>query len=390
MRVFVCDPGVTSHVGHHYTLNRNIGDALRRHGIDARILVDRAIDHAVAIELGATPYFTPVPFDPADYDPLCGWMENFFDCAASQRRDLEHLDAGRDDILLWHSGCHRQLLAVADWLRDRADTDRPTVVMLFGSNGAIGRTGEVQSSVALCLRYAGRHLPRGGQALILAAQDEAPARPHRFLFNHPVEVMPCPYTGVPRQRERPAVIGFLGHQRPDKGARLLPEIVRELKTGLSRHLTVLIQDSGTENWTNGTMTMLNALGAELHHQVSYDDWPAFVDRIDLLVLPYDPDSGGANHSTVATEAVCHGIPAVVPAATGAEDFMHRWGAGHESFEGWDPAAVLAAIERLLQHYPDRAASSYQAALRWQDDQGPDALVTALMDRHARRNRSESP
>ncbi|MDR3736810.1 MAG: glycosyltransferase [Acidobacteriaceae bacterium] len=384
MRVFVCDPGVTSLIGHHYTLNRNIGDALRRRGVDTRILVDQTLDPVVVHALGATPYFTPVPFDLANLDPLCGWMENFLDCAVSQHRDLERLDADRDDVLIFHSGCHRQLLAVADWLRDRAEAERPTVMMLFGANGAISRTGEIQSSVALCLRYAGRRLPKDCQALTLAAQDEAPARPHRFLFNHPVEVVPCPYTATPRRRQHPLVIGFLGHQRPDKGARLLLEIIRGLKSGPNRDLSILVQDSGTENWADGTMTMLSAAGAELQHQVSYEEWPDLVDRIDLLVLPYDPNSGGANHSTVATEALCHGIPAVVPAATGTEDFMHRWGAGFDSFENWNPDAILSAIQQSLAHYPDRATLSYEAALRWQDSQGPDALVTVLLERHARR------
>lgn len=376
MRVYLCDPGLLNETGHHASLNGVIAAEFRRRDIEVRLLAHQRINPDLAQSLEAEPLFSIYPYEKRFVDPLTGWLENFLTGAAAIAADLRRLDCGPGDLMLWHSTYDHQLLGIADWLRGHSAP--PVVAMLFGSDAGLTRDGTPKSAPTTLFRYAVKQLPDNGR-VFLAAQDEAPARNHQILFDRHVAVFPCPYDGKSRYRRRGQVLGFVGHQRVDKGLHLIPAIARALLSPVGRDLRLLVHNSGMNPDFTEPADILRGLGAlVLHQSISAREWEDVLDTCDALIVPYDPDSGAAHHSSIVTEAVSHGIPLVVPAATGVADFAHRWGAGFETFDAWTPDSIAAATFRLLDRFAEHAASSYLAAQRWQTSQGVAAFADHLL------------
>ncbi|MDR3514567.1 MAG: hypothetical protein P4M00_02040 [Azospirillaceae bacterium] len=116
MSVLICDPGFTWAAGHHLSLNRALLGGFRRNGIETHLLTHRGLDAKLVSELDATPVFENHPATNHSNDPLCNWMENLFWNAEMLAKTLSRIVTGPGDVMLWHSTCHSQLLAVAKFL----------------------------------------------------------------------------------------------------------------------------------------------------------------------------------------------------------------------------------------------------------------------------------
>ncbi|MDR3735600.1 MAG: glycosyltransferase [Acidobacteriaceae bacterium] len=379
MRVLICDPSFNWAGGHHLSLNRALVAAFRRAGVETHLLAHRALDPALVAALGATPFFETHPATGHSTDPLCDWLEDWFWNAEMLSGSLARFPVRPDDVMLWHSTCSRQLLAVAGFLAALPPAARPVTVMLFGSNSGI--TADGPSRVSVMLRFAVRRLPADAPVLF-AAQDTAPARSAGVALDRSVMVFPCPYDGEVRLRTACRRIGFLGHQRVEKGIDHLVALTQGLRAA-DRDLDVVVHDSGPDLEQSGAAARLRALGAVVETgSVTPDRWRELLNSCDILMAPYDPASGAANHSAIVTEAVAWAIPAVVPGNTGVADFMAQWGGGYESFTGWTAPAILGAIDRLRAGFPLQARHSLAAAERWRDTQGTDRFAQTVLDRAA--------
>ncbi|MDR3514568.1 MAG: glycosyltransferase [Azospirillaceae bacterium] len=235
--------------------------------------------------------------------------------------------------------------------------------------------------IASMLRFASRRMPPDARVLF-GAQDDAPARSAGIALDRPVTVLPCPFDGEPRLRTECRRIGFLGHQRPEKGIDHLVALTQALRQR-DATLSVLVHDSGFDLEQSGAAETLRGLGAEVEiGPVTPGQWQALLQSCDILMAPDDPLSGPANHSAIVTEAVAGAIPVIVPAATGAADFVRRWNGGHETFADWTVPGIAAAVERLQGNFTAQAQRSLAAADAWQNTQGADRFAQVLLDQAA--------
>lgn len=149
------------------------------------------------------------------------------------------------------------------------------------------------------------------------------------LGQYSFRTVPVPVDSTPVATARGGraefTIGYLGDARDEKGYGLLPQIVEDFKrsSACERSIRFLIQANfntpGGEPESRIAKELLRQYPTTLVQLVegpfASDRYAALLRQIDVMLVPYKPDSYIARSSGVLAESIAAGIPAVVPAGT---------------------------------------------------------------------------
>ncbi|MBV9521557.1 MAG: glycosyltransferase [Alphaproteobacteria bacterium] len=398
MRFHYLDPGLKSELGHHANSCRLITGALRDRGIATSIRAFLDIEPKLRDELGAQPHFRHFTYRHFDRDPICGWLTGFHGGAESTRQDLAKLAIAKDDIVYLNSAQPAQLMAIVQWLAGMPETALPTVIMEFGTepgletrieDGALrlATKDPREDPRAPLFRFAALQIPPAlGRRLRLMTFDRASSEVYAMLLGRPVGTLPLPHHAVTSRRsrvgQRPVTIAVLGHQRPDKGYALVPEIARILLRSRT-DLRLLIHNGAPEAMPAVQQAVRELAGGE--PRIAVDErvagpqsWAELLERSDLILCPYQPQRFVASYSAVVAEALANAIPSVVPEATSLAKLVAEFGGPGVTFAGFDAAAIAAAALRALDGFDRYAQLALAASERWQRMCGPDRLAAALL------------
>jgi glycosyltransferase involved in cell wall biosynthesis len=291
-----------------------------------------------------------------------------------------------------------QLLALASWLLRLSPDRRPSVLLEFGTEPGveiridddgpmIGLPDLRDDPRAVLYRFAARSLRAGELSRFrLATFEPDSSAAYAALLDVDVAVLPFPHHAVGKSESRigrrPVTVAILGHQRPDKGYHLVPEIVRRLL--LRRADARLLVHNGAPEGMRDTQDALrdiarNDTRLRLDERTADDVlWRQLLSQADLIVCPYDPVRFATSYSAVAVEAIAYGIPLVVPAKTALSRLLTEFGEPGTTFASPDPESIGRAIEQALERYDDIASRALKAAGEWERQNGPRPLVDAML------------
>jgi glycosyltransferase involved in cell wall biosynthesis len=401
MKVFYADPGLRDNLGHHANSCRLICRELQRRGIEVVVLSMAGIPPELQAELKAIPLFRAYTYWQTDGDPISGWLNCFDRSARETEEDLHRLrNIETDDLLYLNSAQPAQFLALVRWSQSQPQGRRPHVVLEFGTDPGVDLEASGDAGMltlrprdyrfdprAMFYRFAAGQLTE--QALPrfhMRTFDSGSSAIYAALLARPVGVLPllqCAEANIQgRVGRRPITVSVLGHQRPDKGYHLMPEIAR-LLLAHEPNIRLLIH--------NGAPAVMQKVQAELRAHASVETriilneetagpelWGDLLGRSDLILCPYESARFVGSYSAVAAEAVAHAIPIVVPAGTSLSRLVDAFGGPGTTFARFDPASIVAATQQALRDFDAIAGRAVTAAERWDATMGVENMVSALL------------
>jgi len=173
---------------------------------------------------------------------------------------------------------------------------------------------------------------------------------------------------------------YLGDARTEKGYAVLPQIATALKTDLSSGRVRMILQSnfnvpGGEPGIRAAREFLSTLPniTLLHEAVMDDEYNKYLLSADLILLPYQPERYISRTSGILAEAICAGLPAVVPQGTWLSDQVRRRGAG-VVYEGLDLNGAARAVRDALSSLDSLQARAQERRAAYARFHRPERLV----------------
>jgi glycosyltransferase involved in cell wall biosynthesis len=399
MHFYYLDPGLRNDLGHHANSCRLITGELRDLGVGLSVFAHTAIEPALRAELRAAAHFRRHTYTAFDFDPVAGWLTSFTLAATDTAHDLARLPPpDPDDIVYLNSAQAPQLMAMLTWMRGLPHGRTPHVMIEFGTDPGVDlerAPGGVRVVVrdvrrdprAVLYRHAASLLNDVDRSrLHLFTFDSRSSQLYGFVLKTGVGVLPLPHIARTEVRSRvgakPVTVAVLGHQRPDKGYALVPDIVERLLE--QRPDIRLLIHNGAPNEMAETQLKVRAL-LDGRPQITVDErlagpeiWQGLLRQSDLILCPYPAWRFASAYSAVAAEAVACAIPLVVPAYTTLSELVERYGGGGTTFATHDAPAIVAAVIEALDRFDELAGIADRGALRWHATMGARSMVKALL------------
>jgi glycosyltransferase involved in cell wall biosynthesis len=396
-RLVYVDPGLRDNLGHHANNCRAIVGESRSRGIDTTILAFRGIDADLRTELRAIAFFRVMTPWMNDGDPICGWLNAFHVGAEATREDLSRIgDIDANDIVYLSSALPAQLMGLVGWMASLAPNRVPHAVVEFGidpgidpqpgGNGAFSIRDPRFDARATLFRFTALRIPaRIAPRLHMMTFDENSSAAFKALMGKPVGVLPTPrIAAAPRNRRgrRPITVAVLGHQRPEKGYQLMPEIAQRLLQS-DREIRVLCHnaDPGGMKEIQQALRALAATDPRLivDERLAGDQvWAQLLEASDLIICPYTSSRFAISYSSIAVEAVANGIPLVVPAGTTMARLMQEFGGAGAVFDRPEPSSIVTATRRALDRFDQLAEIAEVGVSLWAQIHGPRNLLDAML------------
>lgn len=179
------------------------------------------------------------------------------------------------------------------------------------------------------------------------------------------------FTG-PRPLSATPLVLFPGGMRPEKGFVESCAVAARLERELGRELRVVLRAYEPPNVPKGMVAVRDSLSGT-SVEVATEDlddaaFARFMDKADLIVLPYKSEAFRERTSGLLIDAMLLGRPVVVLEDTWLADIAVRAGFGVAAKD--DPDSILAAIRFALDHHAELCAaavryrSTYLASESW--------------------------
>lgn len=356
MKIALLDPGLESPRGHHFDLDLRLARAFgeQGHEVEAHGWVEmppafQAMAASEGLVLkGTFRVKTYAPISPGRV-PIDAYEE----MARSTAVDLASVPPA--DLWYWPTLAPYQLAAAVQ--------NGSSVRQLGGVWWTPRFPHEVGALMwSRCVRSLAEHPRR----IVVGAYDEVIGRAYRS-YSPELEMvqLPCPHDGA-RKIDHPSElrsIGFFGHQRPERGVDLLPQLVTTL---LQRNYQVVVQDSG------GTLSQKRG-HPHLRILPYVNDFAAEMARCDLVVWPSRWMYYTQCFSGVVSECIATGVPVIVPSGCLPADLVARYGCAM-LFHDYSPEGILGVVEDAAADFPLHVARARKAAIEWHRVNGTRRLV----------------
>jgi glycosyltransferase involved in cell wall biosynthesis len=410
MEVIFVDNGLIGKGEHSYSLIKAVGARLTCCGVGYRAFGMKSIDPMIVAEIGALPHFSR-SFYESEGPTLSELLLRIaalasgraFDATPSERASARVLNASYerdlaalppeiwspDKLIVAPAISQNQIVGLIRTLRAKAVGERMRIVcqLMFAPNwtpwGRNGKLGQSLYQEAFALAR-----PMIGKALFFTTENEAIAGLYRDQYGIETSILPAPFgDSVPAApcSGRP-IFGFFGYSKCEKGFHLLPIAIEICRArGLDANFTVQLQHGGWEPATVAAERALRQIpGVRLVEGVlGHKEYTAETDRIDAMLLPYDPVLFGFRGSGIFTQSVAAGRPVVASAGTFAGACIASGEAEGEVFSSQNSAALAGAIMRLHGRLDDSKRRAAKLAKAFAHKHSAKAYVDVLLEHAAR-------
>ena len=399
--VVYLDAGLLHYFGHHAQACRTIRKSFRKQGINPKVVTStHTTDPRIIRDISPIQHFTTWSYEyEMLHTPLSSEIQsNYYLSMSKCIREFAILDCFLKPAVIFLATAHGPISeAAVAWLSCCRPNNRPVVILEFAhpmemrvtpqdNTFDFGLLEPEESVMSWMYRSLGARIAAVPSLPVgLVAPGACMAWASARVTGLPVDNLGMPQTGVTNPRKRggkEVVIGFFGHQRRNKGFHLLPELV-PLIMAAHPNVRILVHNGVPEDEkeictsldgiaaaTGRLETVWGALDAQTYAEV--------MDRIDLMVLPYQPEVYIIVSSGLHSEALANGIVTVVPAGTSLEMQRQEVAGGGVSFAPWSVDAILSAIGQALEQFDELAMAAWQSASRWGQISGPDCYVDRLL------------
>ena len=366
-RIFLCDPNLKGVGGHYLPYAEAFGQAAMRLGLDLVIAASRT-----AI-IPTSPYKIRADFEkdywaemrcPDGTDPFINIAVQASAFHVTLRRLMAEESIAPTDVMFFPYVNLVEAAGIAS-LAEQAGETMPRTVLLFR------RDVNEQGTDAGVGSRAGRTLLRATLARLRAADPHKRVRfftdsdnltedyveaTHQFFQTAPIPVDESLRPPVEPAPRTPLTLAYLGDARLEKGYQLLPLVATRIEAQLrAGSVRMLLQSNfNTPGGERGLADVRQQLAAFPNisfydEGLSQTDYLSILREADLVLLPYNSEQYVSRTSGILAEAICAGVPAVVPRQTWLAEQITKAGAG-VTFDFFDspsfPTAVADAIARI--------------------------------------------
>jgi hypothetical protein len=379
-RLYLFDPNLKNAAGHYLGYAGRVAEAAKALGIDPVIVASTQADSRIArirlLPALALDYWQEMcPAHGEDpHDHLSRSAERLAETLDEIQRNEELSD---DDVLFFPYVNLAEVIGLSRWRRRSGII--PRTVLLFrrdldeqGIDAAVGaRSGATLLRQAL----SDLHTSPGHERIRLLTDSDNLTEEHAQAMRRRFQTAPIPVDpalSAPRKRSHnqhdvPTLL-YLGDARTEKGYPTLAVIAHALGSALAEGRVRMILQSnfniaGGEPGIAAARNFLASLPnvTVLRNPINEDQYNEYLLTSDLVLLPYQVDRYISRTSGVLAEAICAGVPAVVPQGTWLADQVRRYGAG-VIYNGIEPnGASQAVIETLKSLETYRARSGDRRA-----------------------------
>ncbi|MBN9491402.1 MAG: hypothetical protein J0H44_29560 [Alphaproteobacteria bacterium] len=416
MKILYIDTGLRYPDGHLASSALSLPPAFRRLGHQVTILGHRDLAPGLQREIGALPFFRIYTWQKTSPDPLVGWMVDFAKYVNFTVADLHHAwqQFGPFDFVYVNTARPVQLAATGLWLKEGFPNRgaAPAIVVqlgttpaLFRSQGPSGSVFSLRDPSTLLHRYATNLVDKEWmEQITLVAVNRTIAEEYSYIVDLPVVPVTAPEE-LPAARQRTSTgaltLGFMGHQRIDKGYEFLPDLISLL---LSKHarLRFIVQHSDPDGRSQAEPERMARVTAQLRSLADRASnielilkpatgaaWFSLIDRCDIVALPYEPANYVDSYSAILGEALASGAVIVAPAGTTMADEITRAGGVGTTFNDWTVESVATAIDEAVERFADLAQRASVGGRAWRKKHGPDAYVSAVIEAAGFSNKSNA-
>lgn len=386
------DQNLKSAQGHYLGYAAAVAGAADRCGIQPIIVGHRDVDPSTGATLDVRPALARTYWQELAAPPGLDPYQHFADGALALADAVEQVcaDAGADagDVLFCPNANLVHAMAAARFA-DRLGDRLPRVALLFrrdcSEQGRLAGLGSRIGSALLRQALADLHAaPGASRVRLLTDSDElsddySEATGRRFQ-TAPIPVDPRLGARPASGDRRPTTLIYLGDARAEKGYDLLPAVAAALSGELREGRVRLIAQSNF-NLPGGEPGIAAARAELARHPnvvlleepLSQDEYVAWLGESDLALLPYRPDDYVARTSGILAEALCAGLPAVVPGGTWLSGQVRRHGSGRV-FVGHEAGVFVEAVLDSLKDLPGLSAAARERRLAYARFHNPARLV----------------
>ena len=320
--------------GHHLWEARAMTSELVRRGNKVRLFTTtEAPDPAEYPGVEIVPTFTLNLYARMSDDPMWSALENFIVHNRSFHRDLSRVDLAlfEDSVTVFPTLSENQILGLIRWLEQFPNEKRPRVAIGLRTPQEFSPTNSrAQFYLDLFKAYQAK---QGSDIAVFCRTARSAAMTEKYV-GVKASVFPvlAPERLLARRAHAPTtganamVVSFVGGARAERGAALLPEIVKRCA---SPSVQFFIQVRSDFDFPIDNL--LRALSGHPHVRV-YDGPMPREDYYDIIansisLLPYEPEKYHWRDSGVYHEAKMLDAPVLVTAGTWMEDDVKALGNG---------------------------------------------------------------
>lgn len=339
--------------------------------------------------LKAQAVLRPTQYMAHSTDKYCGYLEDFNIASTMTEYNLFTNLKGKvepSDIVFVHTSDPKIVRGLAAWYFSLTEDKRPHLCLKFQNHCYRYVVTEYKALVQSVFRLALK--PFIGQPKVhYAASNKLIASQIKLLAQKPCLVFPVPLQlEVPakpfrsRRDKKRLRIGYAGEGREEQGVGLLPDVIEAI---LAAHPDVdFVVQLGCRYADNVTLLRLHGFGDRVELDESCyvgSDFHTLLSSFDALLLPYRPHKYIERSSQVVIEAICLGLPLLVPVGTSLALEVKQFDCGYSLIRQHDAASVVAAIEHFLEHHDALARKSAEAATKCAAFHCGSTLVDMLLE-----------
>jgi len=372
-RILVVDPSLQDERSHHAYAARALLSEAQSLGLDCEVFAHQRATGGVR-RIPARRWFSRGGYehDPADHSPARErrWVALV---NAAILEDLERLrkkvPIETDDLIFFPAITSRLVLATCQWIAGFDPDQAPRFGMCLMFQMGWDPTGKLGAVGEMYYRRSFGLVPQSlRDRIVYTCETEGLAAEYEPLLGVTPVVRPVPTLQsligpVRRTVGNPPRISFLGYSKPEKGAHLVPEIVRGFheRFGEAR-FTVQLYGHHAEfvRDISARLRKIRPRPEIVSGPVPPERMVQILEATDLLLLPYDAKTYRDRGSALFTEAKTVGVPVVLPEGTAIGTEAVKKGIG-VAIADHTSDATLDAIGVALSHLPElRAAVAAEA------------------------------
>jgi glycosyltransferase involved in cell wall biosynthesis len=366
---------------------------------EPKLLVEELVERRTAVRVAghrsikadqypgalAIPTFTLHHEDTVSNDKKWHYLENFVVHNLDYQKGLNGLDPDifPDALTLMLDVSDQQLLGTIRWFSGFEPSRRPNVVIILqglfswpGGNRGLQLLRDVWLDCPASFK----------EKVKICSRSEMSADRHAEFLGERPHVLPSALgpteKEIRRTRERVGpqgagmVVSFLAGARLERGAALVPEVVKQ-SAALGVRFMIQSLGSARRKTAVDSLSVLKGHPSVRFHEGrlprdEYNDWIAQ----SVVLLPYSPERYNSRPSGVYLEAKGFGAPVIVPAGTWMADEVARLRNGLV-FEEFSVESIVRCIAQAQTELPALRQRAMACAAQHQREHGADRCVDAI-------------
>ncbi|MBI1920691.1 MAG: glycosyltransferase family 4 protein [Geobacter sp.] len=395
MKLHIIESTLTSKSGHEFEYAKSVYDEWVARGHEARVYSNIGTEREIVDTLRAIPLFPRANYNSPmvrSKNPILQFVVNNFYYFRALRQVDKHSLAS-DDILLFPTLTHFQLLGIFAWYLLLPVARRPLMVLILRFTNIEFVPQRRLTKHSYFYRFVFRLFSGllDDKRVVLTTDSDVLAQEYQELSGKPVTVLPIPH--MPRlctignsgdasagAGSIPTIV-YIGVVREEKGFHLLPAAIGAV-LGKSR-VKFVIQSplkADCPEAMKKVREQLDGFGPDVlvvDRVLDTDEYYAMIAGADAVLIPYEPGPYYGRTSGIFCEALALGRPVIVTDGTWMAQQLRKSAAG-VVFADYTPAGLASAIEEYLEDRPAIEARARHAQEGWNEFHSPRTYVDMLL------------